>query len=49
VFRNRVPREKLGTNGELSEWGYYMELHDVYRESNIYRVVKSKGNCGLEM
>lgn len=43
MFGNRVPRETLGTKGELSEWGNYLELHDVYREPNIFRVVKSKG------
>jgi hypothetical protein len=43
VFGNRVPRETLGTKGELGDWGNFMELHDVYREPNIFRVVKSKG------
>jgi len=42
VFGNGVPWETLGTKGELSEWGNYMEIHDVYREPNIFRVVKSK-------
>ena len=42
MFGNSVPRKTLGTKGELSEWGNCMEIHDVYREPNIFRVVKSK-------
>jgi len=43
VFGNRVPRETLGTKGELSgeiSWNYTTYIR---REPNIFRAMKSKG------